>query len=288
MKITIALPSSLVAEANSLLEKTLKIGFIARVLSIFKVEKAVIYVDKSADLDERGLIDKLFNYILCPQYLRKKVFPLDPDLRYVGLMPPLNTPNHPLEKHVDEIPKISYREGLIIGQKGQNRYIVDVGLEKPVIIHEKKALQHEERVLLKLIKKNGDIEAYLVEKKDIPYYFGFDVAVTDMSLKEVIASFKNKMLIIATSKYGEEIQKEVRNLMKKMKSYSNKVLLLFGSPFKGLYEIAKVEGFNLDEEVDFILNFIPEQGTKTIRIEEALCSVLAILNFLYRAYSRTG
>ncbi|RLF06367.1 MAG: hypothetical protein DRJ60_04455 [Thermoprotei archaeon] len=263
-------------------------GFIARVLSIFKVEKVVIYLDKTTDLDERGLISKLFNYILCPQYLRRKVFPLDPDLRYVGLMPPLNTPNHPLERRINEIPKISYREGLVIGQKGQNRYIVDVGLERPVIVHKRKALQHGERVFLKLIKKNDDIEARLIEKKDIPYYFGFDIAVTDMSLKEVIASFKNKMLIVATSKYGKEIQEEVENLMRKMKSYDNKVLLLFGSPFKGLYEIANVEGFNLDEEVDFTLNFIPEQGTKTVRIEEALCSVLAILNFLYRVYSEAG
>ncbi|MHC1636875.1 MAG: putative RNA uridine N3 methyltransferase [Candidatus Nezhaarchaeales archaeon] len=285
MKIAVALPSTLVAEANSLLEKTMKIGFIARVLSIFKVEKVIIYLDRSTELDERNLISKLFNYILCPQYLRKKVFPLDPDLRYVGVMPPLNTPNHPLEKSVNELPNISYREGLVIGRRRQNRYIVDVGLEKPIVIREKRALQHGERVILKLIKKEGNIKARLIEKKDVPHYFGFDVMVTDMSLKEIIASFKNEMLTVATSRYGKEVHKEVHNLMRKMRLHNNKVLLLFGSPFKGLYEIAKVEGFDLDEAVDFTLNFIPEQGTKTVRTEEALCSVLAILNFLHRAYS---
>jgi len=285
VRITVALPSTLLAEANSLLEKTVKIGFIARILSIFRVEEVIIYLDKSTSLDERVLISKLFNYILCPQYLRKRVFPLDPDLRCVGILPPLNTPNHPLEKRIAEIPKISYREGLVIGRRGRNHYIVDVGLEKPVIVHGKKALQQGDRVFLKLVKRDDDIEADLVEKKDIPYYFGFNVVVTSMSLRDVITSFKNKMLIVATSRYGREIQKEVEKLMERMREYNNRVLLLFGSPFKGLYEMAKIEGFNLDEMVDFTLNFIPEQGTKTIRVEEALCSVLAILNFLHKTYS---
>ena len=59
-----------------------------------------------------------------------------------------------------------------------------------------------------------------------------------------------------------------------------KMLLVFGSPFRGLYEIAKREGFDLDEEVHMTLNFVPGQGTKTVRVEEALYSTLAIINLL--------
>ncbi|MCS7140085.1 MAG: hypothetical protein N3F04_03820 [Candidatus Nezhaarchaeota archaeon] len=284
MKIAVALPSTLTAEANSLLEKTVKIGFVARALSIFRVERVILYRDKSLDIDERNLIAKLLNYALCPQYLRKMVFPLDPELRYVGLMPPLAIPNHPVEKTMDELPRISYREGLVVRRVG-DRYFVDVGIEKPVIVYEKRELRYRDRVILKLVKKNGDIEAYIARKEDVPYYFGFDVMSSSMGLKELIETFKGDMLIVATSRYGVEVNKVAQELMNKVKLYDGKVLLIFGSPFKGLYDIAKVEGFDLDKVVDFVLNFIPEQGTRTVRTEEALCSVLAILNFLYRLYS---
>jgi len=278
LKIMVALPSTTIAEANSLLEKTVKVGFIARALSIFKVSDLFIYRDESWDVDERKLLGKLFNYIACPQYLRKKVFPLDPDLKYVGIMPPLNTPNHPTEKELEEIPEIAYREGLVVRKKGKG-YLVDVGLGGPLILYTSEKLRRGERIILKIVKKQETIELYKVEKSEVPHYFGFEVHVTDLNLKEIISSFKNQALIIATSRYGRDVHKEYLNLITKMSKY-NRVLLLFGSPFKGLYDVARSEGFNLDNEVDMVLNFIPDQGTKTVRVEEALYSTLAIMNFL--------
>lgn len=278
MKIMVALPSTTIAEANSLLEKTVKVGFIARALSIFKVTDLFIYRDESWNVDERKLLGKLFNYIACPQYLRKKVFPLDPDLKYVGIMPPLNTPNHPTEKDLKDVPEITYREGLVVGKKGKG-YLVDVGLKRPLILYTSEELRRGERIILKIVKKKETIELYKVERSEVPYYFGFEVHVTDLNLKGIISSFKNQALIIATSRYGRDVHKEYLNLITKMGKY-NRVLLLFGSPFKGLYDIARSEGFNLEDEVDMVLNFIPYQGTKTVRVEEALYSTLAIMNVL--------
>lgn len=280
LKFMIALPSTAVAEANSLLEKTIKVGLMARALSIFKVSDLFVYRDESEKIDERDLLGKLFNYIVCPQYLRKKVFPLDQDLKCVGILPPLNTPNHPTEKSLREVPEVTYREGLVMGGRGK-KYLVDVGLDEPLALHASEELRRGERIILKIVKREENvIEVCRVKRSEVPYYFGFEIHITGLNLGGLISSFRGRALIIATSRYGKEVHKEALNLMNKMKEH-DEVLLLFGSPFRGLYDIAKSEGFNLDDEVDMVLNFIPDQGTKTVRVEEALYSTLAIINFLY-------
>ena len=37
---------------------------------------------------------RIFQYMECPQYLRKDFFPSHPDLQFVGKLPPLNAPHH--------------------------------------------------------------------------------------------------------------------------------------------------------------------------------------------------
>ena len=56
------------------------------------------------------------------------------------------------------------------------------------------------------------------------------------------------------------------------------VIILFGSPSAGLYEILELEGLNLDEIADFVVNTIPLQGVETVRTEEAVYASLAIFN----------
>ncbi|MDI9619895.1 MAG: RNA methyltransferase [Candidatus Nezhaarchaeota archaeon] len=284
MRITVALPSTLTAESASLAEKTMKVGFIARVLSVFRVEELVLYVDKTSNLDERPLLSKLFNYIACPQYLRKRVFRLDPDLKYAGLMPPLNTPNHPLERGIRDLPEISYREGLVLGRRRGNRYIVDVGLERCVSLNLDASLRRGDRVVLRLSKDGAALKAELVDRSDVPHYFGFKVEAKDVGLRKLIELFKGVAAIIATSRYGKRVHDEALKVADIITKREGNVVLLFGSPFTGLYDIAKAEGFNLEECVDFTLNFLPGQGTKTVRVEEALCATLAILRFLYEAH----
>jgi predicted SPOUT superfamily RNA methylase MTH1 len=38
------------------------------------------------------------------------------------------------------------------------------------------------------------------------------------------------------------------------------------------------EDFDLDDLADFVVNMVPEQGTETVRTEEALLASLAVLN----------
>jgi len=53
----------------------------------------------------------------------------------------------------------------------------------------------------------------------------------------------------------------------------------FGSR-KGLFEIARNEGVDLFSLFDLVINFIPSQGTYTVRTEEALPISLSILNLI--------
>ncbi|MHA1266070.1 MAG: putative RNA uridine N3 methyltransferase [Candidatus Helarchaeota archaeon] len=57
-------------------------------------------------------------------------------------------------------------------------------------------------------------------------------------------------------------------------------LIIFGSPSLGLFEIFKKNGLNLEDWVNFVVNIAPQQGTQTIRVEEALISTLTLISYL--------
>ncbi|MCX8171858.1 MAG: RNA methyltransferase, partial [Candidatus Bathyarchaeota archaeon] len=91
-----AIPASTVSDVPHLREKTLKIGWIGRALAIFRVDEVMVYpdipeIDQSGDLK---LISTILSYLETPQYIRKKLFGIMPELRYVGILPPLRTPHH--------------------------------------------------------------------------------------------------------------------------------------------------------------------------------------------------
>jgi len=86
---------------------------------------------------------------------------------------------------------------------------------------------------------------------------------------------------IATSKYGAPFSELEEKIVEKWKGAEN-ILIAFGSPTRGLYEIARQEGLNLDQIVDFIVNTIPGQRTETVRTEEALIASLAVFNYAFK------
>jgi predicted SPOUT superfamily RNA methylase MTH1 len=61
-------------------------------------------------------------------------------------------------------------------------------------------------------------------------------------------------------------------------SGSDRVLVGFGAPSRGLHEIVEDEHLKLNDLADFVVNTVPNQGTVTVRTEEALLATLAILN----------
>jgi predicted SPOUT superfamily RNA methylase MTH1 len=59
---------------------------------------------------------------------------------------------------------------------------------------------------------------------------------------------------------------------------ANSILLVFGSPRRGVFEILSDENMNPIQISKFTVNSIPDQKTATVRTEEALLASLAILN----------
>ncbi|MFQ6118836.1 MAG: putative RNA uridine N3 methyltransferase, partial [Methanosarcinales archaeon] len=60
----------------------------------------------------------------------------------------------------------------------------------------------------------------------------------------------------------------------------NNTSIIFGSPIKGLDEILSNSSFPLkiSDLSDYVINTIPNQGTETVRTEEAIFATLAQLN----------
>ena len=104
-KLSIAIPASIVSDTPHLREKTSKIGLIGRTAAIFRVDQIIVYLDsprvnQAADMD---LTAVLVAYMETPQYLRKRLFKLKPELRYAGILPPLRTPHHPLNRRIKKL-----------------------------------------------------------------------------------------------------------------------------------------------------------------------------------------
>ena len=104
-KVTIAVPVSIISDVPHLREKTLKIGLIGRAAAIFRVNEIIVYPDntKINQKRSRNLIATLLAYMETPQYLRKRLFKIKPDLKYAGILPPLRTPHHPIASHTSEL-----------------------------------------------------------------------------------------------------------------------------------------------------------------------------------------
>ena len=275
-RLSIAIPASVVSDTPHLREKTSKIGLIGRAAAIFRVDEIIIYSDnqkinQTADMD---LIATLLSYMETPQYLRKRLFKIRSELQYAGVLPPLRTPHHPLNRKMKNLKIGEYREGVTVSRIKEDTF-VDIGVEQQAMIL-KKRLPIGKRVTVKIVMIGKHVQVEVANRDDIPKYWGYAVTVEKNSLGNVVKN-RGFDLIIGTSKYGvplEEVGEKIAEEWRK----ANAIVVAFGAPTQGLHEILKSEGLNLDDIADFVVNTIPEQGTETVRTEEALIASLAILN----------
>jgi hypothetical protein len=277
LSLSVLLPTSLVADMPDLKQKTQKIGTVARALGIFRVKQVCIYNDDDPKVKnppaERRLITKLLRYLETPQYLRKFLFPPDPDLRYTGLLPPLRTPHHPL-KH-EKNTTGSFREGVVV-KTLKDRSLFEIGLQKKAIV--KKRLRVGTRCTLRIVGANDKtFAAVLVNPTEVPEYWGYEVLNAE-NLREGLDAVKTDYRL-GTSRFGGDLLSAIKD-MKDNKV--NNLAVIFGGPYFGLFEICERQGVDAKEIFDAVVNTIPEQGTATVRTEEALMATLTLLNLLLR------
>lgn len=230
--------------------KTLKVGKIARAAAVFRVEEIVIYRDDRCD--ESEFIKEILEFLETPQYLRKHLFPLKDSLRYVGLLPPLAIPSHKSKcLKVGEI-----REGIIRYVSSDGTRWVDVGMEKLAQLKTDKL--KGARVTVRVLSD----DPLKVEETKPNEYWGYKVVVMD--LEEVL----NRDNAVITSRTCDVPRPE---------RIRRDLTLVFGNPEEDVFEITDRMGLKVDKEC---WNTIPLQGTKTVRLEEAIFSTLAIVNYL--------
>lgn len=283
---TIAIPASLVADTPHLREKTLKIGSIGRVAAIFRIDKIIIYQDgAAAKSKEAEFIALILTYMETPQYLRKSMFSFNPTLRYVGILPPLRTYHHPLNKRVDSLEQGQLREGIVVKSNIDHSY-VDIGVTHPIVLNEPN-LAMNKRITVKILTNQKDLlNACLVDREEIDIYWGYDARVSNLTLGQILNT-ESYDLVVLTSRYGKPLTKAEEVLRDKWKT-ANQVLIAFGSPREGLKTILEKEGIDIDRVNALIVNTVPRQGTATIRTEEAVNSTLAIINILIKENNSDG
>lgn len=277
-KTVIALPVSIISEIPHIREKTLEIGLIARAAAIFRINEIIIFSDIVGPNQKRdsNLITSLLSYMETPQYLRKRLFKIKPELRFAGILPPLRTPHHPLERKVKKLKSGEYREGVIVAVNERGS-LVDVGVERPLLIP-KMRLPINKRVTVKITSFGKHFELTLATLDNVDTYWGYNVSSTKLSFGKLIKS-RSFDLVIATSKSGKPFS-QIKDQLSEKWIKSKKTLVAFGAPSCGLKDMVKQERLDLDNIVDFTVNTIPNQGTKTVRTEEALFASLALFNTL--------
>jgi methyltransferase len=272
--ISIGIPDSFLIESQSLLDKSIKTAQLARACSIFRVKNIFIYKDKSSkcDAQDAKIMKMILEYLDTPPYLRKKLFPQVWILKFAGMLPPIKSPHHKTKISIRHLKLGDVRVGAVFKKDG-NTY-VDVGLDAPVRLNEMKPAG--EKILVKVNSKQHEVRGSEVSPDMLNGYWGYSVSFFG-SLGELLSSRRSDELIL-TSINGRQISKNhlLDSLKNKIGSIED-LLVVFGSPKNGLGKIIRSEGGN-DSEYPFIINMFPDQGTHTIRVEEAILGSLAILN----------
>ncbi|MDI6896108.1 putative RNA uridine N3 methyltransferase [Methanocella conradii] len=262
--LSLLIPASLTEETADPRIKTYKVGQVARAASIFRVDEIVVY--KTPKRDDSRFISTVLRYAETPQYLRKEIFPMQGALRHIGVIPPLRIPSHTVKEEEE------YREGIVTKVGTDGNAWVDVGSDSPAMLPDAK-VEKGQRVTVRIYSRRP-LTVELVKRSDVPLYWGYEVRIAD-TLHDAL---ETDGLRIATSRLGHPLACEMLSEIKS--KIRDKVSVAFGSPSKGLEQLLHDEGHKLEDHSDCVVNSIPNQGTATVRAEEAIYVTLGLLNLI--------
>lgn len=255
MPLSLLLPSSLTQDVGDPRARTIKVGTVGRAASIFGVSEIVLYQDPA--YNDARFIEKLLTYQECPPYLRKRLFGLSPELEFAGLLPPLNTPAHVVGRQ----PRAGeLREGVAL------RGGVEIGTDR--LAQCDGPVEEGERLTVRVKEASRKLVVEPVEDPPADYYAGYVVRRED-TLARAAKGFD---FALATSKSGSP----VTELAKVPPPTQARVAVAFGSAEKGLKRMLEDEGS--DDPFDLWVNAFSVQRTRTVRTEEAVLAVLALLH----------
>ena len=267
-ELSIFIPNSFLSESKDLKIRTYKVGILGRALAIFQADNVVIYNDdhvKNEDGEMDGeFIAEILNYMNTPQYLRKQAFPIRPELKHVGILPPLRTPHHPVNSQPDVG---DYRQGFTVKRNKKGTY-VDIGMDKLAFCKEQLSVK---RIFDFKITKIAKKEVIVTPDKPDDVYWGYNVISSTKSLKNSLKLIKPN-LVVETTRYGDYINSIFDELKPKLDE-SKSIAILFGGPYSSIQEDVSNPNWDL-----FKINTLPGQGTETVRSEEAVVATLSLFN----------
>ena len=162
----------------------------------------------------------------------------------------------------------------------QTDMYVDIGLDYLIPFYGNNDLVGQ-RVDIKIIGKYPNIKAVRAFKKDLEnIYWGYKVSIVP-SLDHIFRLEDKNTFIILTSRKGGRFKDNEARFKEFITHYDN-LLIVFGSPTKGLDEIYPNIEQLATRKSCFYSNLFPNQHTETIRLEEAVLGSLSILNYLLK------
>lgn len=261
----VAIPDSCLADESTRLDKSRKVSLIARACAIFGVSEVLVY-EEGGTRSDRSLLASVLRYAETPPFLRRRLYPRDPDLRYAGALKPLKIPSHSAPADLGLVRQGDVREGVVFASRGA--LYADVGASEPVPYRGRGS--PGERVTLRLGRSGGAIEARGIGRDEAGAYWGYRVRARG-PLRSLLASWDGRTIL--TSRLGRPATSA------DVRAYAapgaGPVLVAFGSTDRGLREILGASARTVQNART--LNFFPGQHTETVRLEEAVLGTLSVL-----------
>uniref|UniRef100_M4BVW2 Methyltransferase n=1 Tax=Hyaloperonospora arabidopsidis (strain Emoy2) TaxID=559515 RepID=M4BVW2_HYAAE len=291
--LSLAIPGSILDNAQTKELKTYVAGQVARAAVIFQVDEIVVFDDQLGTKgrttgvpvprshDCHVFMARILQYLETPQYLRRALFPMHSDLSCAGLLNPLDCPHH-LRAQEWSV----YREGVVTDRplKEKEGSHVYVGLQREVVVD--KRVKPGIRVTVKINeaskefkkKMTGKLVSSAEPREQLGMYWGYTTRFAS-SLSNVWTDCPfpgGYDLKVGTSERGNVSVDDADFALPKFRH----ALIVFGG-VAGIEECVDVDekipltGADSSTLFDMWVNTCPDQGSRTIRLEEALLVSLA-------------
>ena len=297
MTVSVLVPSSLTREAEDKREATRKLGYVARAATIFRADRLLVFPDREAEgRFDGGFVNTVLSYAATPPYLRKEVWGQRDELEFAGVLPPLRATSQ-TGSESNGSGSSRRRQGIVTEVGPDRRVRVNCGLQHPIslVVPPEMEVEEGERVTVR-ISSRRPVRAKLTDDP-LP---GLSVEQTDLS---AALGREDAGVRIAASRFGEELT------VGRLETLAGRIerdgmTVAFGAPERGLPDIlgvdpstviaassgrdgdkrgdaeadADVEPGDPETGFDLWLNTVPQQGSETVRTEEAMFATLAPLS----------
>jgi predicted SPOUT superfamily RNA methylase MTH1 len=269
---TVLVPSSLAREAPDQRAATRKLGTVARAAAVFRVDRLVVFPDPAGEGEWGGdFVATVLGYATTPPYLRKAVWGRRDELQFAGTLPPLRvSPRAGSGSNGSG----SLRQGIVTEVGSDGRVRVNCGLQHPISLLQPDGVSvaEGERVAVR-VSSRRPVRAKLADEP-LP---GPTVAQADLA---ATLDRPDAGLRIAASRHGVPLTVgHLGPLVERVGA--DGLTIAFGAPGRGLPGILGIEpsaaADSGDHGFDRWVNSVPDQGSETVRTEEAMFATLAPL-----------